>query len=31
MKIKALGHTVLRVTDRERTERFYGGVLGLPL
>lgn len=31
MKIKALGHVVLRVTDRERAERFYGGVLGLPL
>ena len=31
MKIKELGHVVLRVTDRERAERFYGGVLGLPL
>ncbi len=31
MKIKALGHVVLRVTDRERAERFYGGLLGLPL
>lgn len=31
MKIKSLGHVVLRVTDRERTERFYGGVLGMPL
>ena len=31
MKIKALGHVVLRVTDRDRAERFYGGVLGLPL
>jgi catechol 2,3-dioxygenase-like lactoylglutathione lyase family enzyme len=31
MKIKALGHVVVRVTDRERAERFYGGVLGLPL
>ena len=31
MKIKSLGHVVLRVTDRERAERFYGGVLGLPL
>ena len=31
MKIRALGHVVLRVTDRERAERFYGGVLGLPL
>ena len=31
MKIKSLGHVVVRVTDRERAERFYGGVLGLPL
>ena len=31
MKIKSLGHVVLRMTDRERAERFYGGVLGLPL
>jgi catechol 2,3-dioxygenase len=29
MNIEALGHVVLRVTDRERAERFYGGVLGL--
>lgn len=29
MKINALGHVVVRVTDRERAERFYGGVLGL--
>ena len=31
MQIKALGHVVLRVTDRERAERFYGSVLGLPV
>ena len=31
MKIKALGHVVVRVTNRERAEKFYGGVLGLPL
>ena len=31
MNIKALGHVVLRVTDRERAERFYGGVLGMPV
>ena len=31
MKIRSLGHVVLRVTDRERAERFYGDVLGLPL
>ena len=31
MKIKALGHVVLRVTDLARAEAFYGGLLGLPL
>ena len=31
MKIKALGHVVLRVTDCARAEQFYGGVLGLPV
>jgi catechol 2,3-dioxygenase len=31
MKINSLGHVVLRVTDRDRAERFYNGVLGLPL
>jgi len=31
MKIKSLGHVVLRVSDRDRAERFYGGVLGLPV
>jgi catechol 2,3-dioxygenase len=31
MKIKALGHVVLRVTDCPRAERFYNGVLGLPV
>jgi catechol 2,3-dioxygenase len=31
MKISALGHVVLRVSDLERAERFYGDVLGLPL
>ena len=31
MKINALGHVVLRVTDRARAERFYNGVLGLPI
>ena len=31
MKIKALGHVVIRVTDRSRAEAFYGGVLGLPV
>lgn len=31
MKVKALGHVVLRVTDLKRAEDFYGGLLGLPL
>ncbi len=31
MKIKSLGHVVLRVTDRERAIDFYNGVLGLPV
>jgi catechol 2,3-dioxygenase len=31
MNIKALGHVVVRVTDRERAERFYGGILGMPV
>lgn len=31
MKITALGHVVLRVSDRERAERFYGDLLGLPV
>jgi len=31
MKIKSLGHVVLHVSSRERAERFYQGVLGLPL
>lgn len=31
MKIKALGHVVLRVKDRARAEQFYTGVLGLPV
>src|ERR1700692_1779276 len=31
MKIKALGHVVVRVTDRARAEKFYNGVLGLPI
>jgi catechol 2,3-dioxygenase len=31
MKIKALGHVVLRVTNCARAEAFYNGVLGLPI
>jgi catechol 2,3-dioxygenase len=31
MKIRALGHVVLQVRDRERSEGFYNGLLGLPI
>jgi len=31
MKVRALGHVVLKVTDIERSEQFYAGVLGLPV
>lgn len=31
MNIQSLGHVVLRVTNRERSEKFYGEVLGLPI
>ena len=31
MKIQSLGHVVLKVKDRERSEKFYSGVLGLPI
>src|SRR5579872_350096 len=31
MKIKSLGHVVVRVTDAERAEAFYNGLLGLPV
>jgi catechol-2,3-dioxygenase len=31
MKIRALGHVVVRVSDRAKAEAFYNGVLGLPI
>ena len=31
MRIQALGHVVVRVSDRARAEAFYSGVLGLEL
>lgn len=31
MRIKSLGHVVVKVANRERAERFYNGVLGLPI
>jgi catechol 2,3-dioxygenase len=31
MKIKSLGHVVLRVSDLARAEAFYGDLLGMPI
>ena len=31
MKIRSLGHVVLKVRDRATAEAFYGGILGLPV
>jgi catechol 2,3-dioxygenase len=31
MQVQQLGHVVLKVRDRERSERFYTEVLGLPI
>jgi catechol 2,3-dioxygenase len=31
MRIQSLGHVVLRVSNLERAERFYAGLLGLPV
>ena len=31
MKVQSLGHVVLKVADLERSERFYNGVLGMPV
>lgn len=31
MKIRSLGHVVLKVRNREKAEAFYGGLLGLPI
>jgi catechol 2,3-dioxygenase-like lactoylglutathione lyase family enzyme len=31
MRIHQLGHVVLKVRDRERSEQFYTEVLGLPV
>ena len=31
MQITALGHVVLNVRDRHRSEGFYNGILGLPI
>ena len=31
MKVQSLGHVVLKVADIERSERFYNGLLGMPV
>ena len=31
MQIQELGHVVLKVRDAQRAERFYGGILGIPV
>lgn len=31
MKVQSLGHVVLTVSDRARAEKFYNGILGLPV
>ena len=31
MKVHSLGHVVLKVADLERSEKFYSGVLGMPV
>ena len=31
MQIQSLGHAVVKVRDRERSERFYNGLLGMPI
>ena len=31
MKVQSLGHVVLKVTDLDRSEAFYSGVLGMPV
>jgi catechol 2,3-dioxygenase len=31
VKVESLGHVVLKVADLERSEKFYNGVLGMPV
>lgn len=31
MKVESLGHVVLKVSDLERSEQFYNGLLGMPV
>ena len=31
LKIHSLGHVVVKVTDLQKSEKFYNGVLGMPV
>ena len=31
MKVQSLGHVVLKVSNQQRSEAFYNGILGLPI
>jgi len=31
MKVRSLGHVVIKVRDQQRAEAFYGGLLGMPI
>jgi len=31
MKVQSLGHVVVKVTDLQKSEKFYNGVLGMPV
>jgi catechol 2,3-dioxygenase len=31
MKVRSLGHVVIKVRDQQRAEAFYGGLLGIPI
>lgn len=31
MKVKSLGHVVIKVSNQKRAEEFYNGILGLPI
>lgn len=31
MKVRSLGHVVIKVRDQQRAETFYNGVLGIPI
>lgn len=31
MKVRSLGHVVIKVRDQQRAEAFYNGLLGIPI